>query len=113
MDEVFLLVRAWFLFFLCKNNGSSNKIQYNIGDNDFYWLNCDNKETFFVIPETKLIEKGFIGNKIENNNKQTLKITVKKELHKKSAWLQDYMFDYENIDKDRLLFLLKNEMKMY
>jgi hypothetical protein len=97
-----------YIFFLCKNNGSSNKIQYNIGDNDFYWLNCDNKETFFVIPETKLIEKGFIGNKIENNNKQTLKITVKKELHKKSAWLQDYMFDYENIDKDRLLFLLKN-----
>jgi hypothetical protein len=36
-----------------------------------------------------------------------LKITVKNVLHKKSAWLQDYMFDYENIDKDRLLFLLK------
>ena len=47
-------------FQLCKNNGSSNKIQYDIGDNDFYWLNCDNKETFFVIPEKKLIEQGFI-----------------------------------------------------
>ena len=97
-----------YIFFLCKNNGSSNKIQYDIGDNDFYWLNCDNKETFFVIPEKNLIDKGFIGNKIENINRQTLKITVKRVLHKKSAWLQDYMFDYENIDKDRLLFLLKN-----
>ena len=96
-----------YIFFLCKNNGSSNKIQYDIGDNDFYWLNCDNKETFFVIPEKNLIDKGFIGNKIENINRQTLKITVKKELHNKSLWLQDYMFDYENIDKDRLLFLLK------
>ena len=97
-----------YIFFLCKNNGSSNKIQSDIGDNDFYWLNCDNKETFFVIPEKNLIDKGFIGNKIENINRQTLKITVKRVLHKKSAWLQDYMFDYENIDKDRLLFLLKN-----
>ena len=96
-----------YIFFLCKNNGSSSKIQYDIGDNDFYWLNCDNKKTFFVIPESILIKKGFIGNKIENINRQTLKITVKKELHNKSLWLQDYMFDYENIDKDRLLFLLK------
>lgn len=96
-----------YIFFLCKNNGSSSKIQYDIGDNDFYWLNCDNKKTFFVIPESILIKKGFIGNKIENINRQTLKITVKKELHNKSSWLQDYMFDYENIDKDRLLFLLK------
>ena len=98
-------------FQLCKNNGlingKQNKIQYDIGDNDFYWLNCDNKKTFFVIPESILIKRGIIGNKIENNNKQTLKITVKKELHNKSSWLQIYMFDYENIDKDRLLYLLK------
>ena len=103
-----------YIFFLCKNNGLSNKIQYDIGDNDFYWLNCDNKKTFFVIPESILIKRGIIGNKIENNNKQTLKITVKKELHKKSSWLQCYMFDYENIDKDRLLYLFKKiETKIY
>ena len=103
-----------YIFFLCKNNGLSNKIQYDIGDNDFYWLNCDNKKTFFVIPESILIKRGIIGNKIENNNKQTLKITVKKELHNKSSWLQIYMFDYENIDKDRLLYLFKKiETKMY
>jgi len=98
-------------FQLCKNKGrvnqKQNQIQYDIGDNDFYWLNCGNKETFFVIPEKNLIEKGFIGNKTENNNKQTLKITIKKELHNKSAWLQPYMFDYENIDKDRLLNVIK------
>jgi hypothetical protein len=100
-------------FQLCKNNGlingKQNQIQYDIGDNDFYWLNCDNKKTFFVIPESILIKKGIIGNKIENNNKQTLKITVKKELHNKSSWLQIYMFDYENIDKDRLLYLFKKK----
>lgn len=102
-----------YTFVLCKNNGiingKRNPIQYNIGDNDFYWLNCDNKQTFFVIPEKILIDKGFIGNKIDNNNKQFLKITIKEELHFKSKWLQSYMFNYDTINeesnKNRLLNL--------
>ena len=35
-----------------------------------------------------------------------LKITVKEILHKNSSWLQPYMFDYENTDKERLLTIL-------
>lgn len=93
-------------FQLCKNNGlingSQNQIQYDIGDNDFYWLNCDNKKTFFVVPESILINKGIIGNNGEKRTK-TLKIIVKETLNKNIEFLQPYMFDYENIDKDRLL----------
>ena len=95
-----------YLFFMCKCNGVTNKkinhIQYDIGDNDFYWLNCENKKTFFVIPEQILIEKQLVGNV---KNTLALKVTVKETLHPSSAWLQPYMFDYENIDKDRLLNL--------
>ena len=87
-------------FQLCKNNGKQNQIQYDIGDNDFYWLNSDNKKTFFVIPEKILIDKQLIGN---NKKSIFLKITIKEELQKLSNWLQPYMFDYENIDKERLL----------
>jgi len=101
-------------FFLCKNNGivdgKRNQIQYNINDNNFYWLNCENKQHFFVIPEKILIEKGFIGNKEENKNKQNFKITIKDDLHHKSNWLKPYMFNYETINdeenKNRLLLLL-------
>jgi hypothetical protein len=89
-------------FQLCKNNGSKNKIQYDIGDNDFYWLNCDDKKIFFVIPESILINKGIIGNMNDKKTK-TLKITIKEKLNKNLEWLQNYMFNYENIDKDRLL----------
>lgn len=98
------------IFQLCKNNGRINKernqIQYDIGDNDFYWLNCDNKKTFFIIPEKILIDKGLVGN---SNYKKSIffKITIKEVLHKMSAWLQPYMFDYENIDKERLLKILE------
>jgi hypothetical protein len=102
-------------FCICKNNGivnnKSNHIQYDIGDNDFYWLNCEDKKTFFVIPEKYLVEKGIIGN---NGIKKSLflKITVKEILHKNSAWLQPYMFDYENIDKDRLLSVINININM-
>ena len=96
-------------FCLCKNNGTKdgkhNQIQYDIGDNDFYWLNCDNKKTFFVIPEAVLINRGIIGN---NDGKRSmfLKITVKELLHKRVSWLQPFMFNYEDLDKERLLTTL-------
>jgi hypothetical protein len=96
-------------FQLCKNNGTINKkqnqIQYDIGDNDFYWLNSDNRKTFFVIPEKILIDKGLIGNRLDKKSR-CLKITIKDPLYRMSTWLQPYMFDYENIDKDRLLLIL-------
>jgi hypothetical protein len=98
------------LFQLCKNNGRLNnkqyQTQYDINDNQFYWLNCDNKQTFFVIPEQILIHKGYIGNKI----KKSLKITIKEQLHYKSKWIEIYMFNYETINetenKIRLLNIL-------
>lgn len=102
------------VFQLCKNKGKinnkQNQIQYDIGDNDLYWLNCDNNQNFFVIPEKTLIDKGYVGNNLANNNKKYIKITVKTILHYKSKWLEPFMFNYENINetinKNRLLNLL-------
>jgi len=102
-----------YIFQLCKNKGTiegkRNQCQYDINDNDFYWLNCDNKQHFFVIPENVLIEKGYIGNKEENKNKLFLKITIKDELH--YTWLTPFIFNYTSINetpnKTRLLNLLK------
>ena len=97
-----------YLFCICKSDGVKNKkinhIQYDIGDNDFYWLNCENKRTFFIIPEKILIEKQLVGN---IKNTLFLKVTIKDKLHPANAWLQPYMFDYENIDKERLLSILQ------
>jgi hypothetical protein len=94
---------------LCKNNGliksKQNQIQYDVGDNDFYWINCDNKCVFFVIPEFVLINKGLIGN-INQKNAIFIKISIKNPLHKSTSWLQPYLFDYQNIDKNRLLKVL-------
>ena len=77
--------------------------QYDVGDNDFYWLNVDNKKTFFVFPEQKFIDRGIIGSSKKNT---FFKITLKEKIHKISEWILPYMFDYENIDRERLLALL-------
>jgi hypothetical protein len=95
-------------FQLCKNNGlingKPNQIQYDIGDNDYYWLNCENRIHFFVIPEHVLIERAMVGNKKPTT---LFKITVNEQLHRKSNWLQPYLFNYEQIDKERLLQVLQ------
>ena len=95
------------MFQLSKNNGANKgkkKIcQYDVGDNDFYWLNVDNKKTFFVFPEQLLIDRGIVGSSKKNT---FFKVTLKEKIHKISEWVIPYMFDYENVDRERLLDLL-------
>ena len=90
-------------FCLWKNNGKIDNIrshiQYKSGDNEIYWLNCEGKKYFYVIPEKILIENNYIGNdKKKGFGCNPLKI---------GAWYNEYLFDYENVDKDRLLKLIE------
>ena len=95
-----------FIFSICKNNGNKfgkrNQTQYDINDNDIYWLNCSDKKYFFVIPEKILIDNNFIGNKY---SKKVLMINPT-NVYKNNLWLKPYMFDYENIDSENLLAIL-------
>jgi hypothetical protein len=103
-----------YCFNLNKRNGliegKRTERQYDINDNDFYWLNFDNKKTFFVIPENVLVEKGIIGNKL-GSNKKKLTIIYNDRFTSKNVWLQRYTFDYETIheelNKNRLLNVLQ------
>jgi hypothetical protein len=101
-----------FVFEIVKNGGlkikeKNNHIQYDLGDNDFYWLNCDNKKHFYVIPEKLLYEKNYIGNDNEIQKKRkTLRVNSNSNNFSSTVWLSPYLFDYENIDKDRILNIL-------
>ena len=89
-----------------KNIANKSHCQYSAGDNDFYWINCNNKQIFFVIPEKILIMKGYVGNPegpiFFSLNPYNLSET--------SMWIKPYIFDYETIEeednKTRLLELL-------
>jgi hypothetical protein len=82
----------------CRINGKCKQKCYEIGDNDFYWLNCKNGK-FYVIPENILNENGFIG-----------KDCIKEKLYvsptnQNTEWCNEYLFDYENIEKDKKTLL--------
>ena len=96
------------VFSLWKNNGilngNRNHKCYDIGDNDYYWLNADDKNLFYVLPEKILIEKGYIG----CSGKKQFKINPKITSH--NQWIQPYKFNYtlfELVDKNRLLSILE------
>ena len=88
-----------FGFHINKSNGKKSNCSYKLGDNDLYWLHCKNTSRFYVIPESILIENGFIG----DNCKQHLYISP---TNINTKWTDEYLFNYDNIDKERLLQVL-------
>lgn len=79
----------------CRVDGKCKNQCYDEGDNDLYWLNCKNGK-FYVIPEEELIVHGYIG----KDGKEKLYVSP---TNKNTEWCIKYLFNYENIDKDKLL----------
>ena len=83
----------------CRIDGKCKNKCYEEGDNDLYWLNCKNGN-FYVIPEEDLIINGYIG---KDCKKERLYVSPTNE---NTEWCNEYLFDYNNVDKERLLKLI-------
>jgi hypothetical protein len=79
----------------CRIDGKCKHKNYEEGDNDLYWLNCKNGK-FYVIPEKELICHGYLG----THCKQTLYVSP---TNMNTEWCNKYLFEYDNVDKERLL----------
>lgn len=84
----------------CRIDGKCKYKSYEEGDNDLYWLNCKNGK-FYVIPEDVLFVNGYIG---KDCKKEHLYVSPTNE---NTDWSTEYMFDYNNVDKERLMKLIK------
>jgi hypothetical protein len=88
---------------LHKSNGKDNKVPYDKGDNDFYWVHLADWRLFYVIPEKVLIEHGYIS---DGPNKGQKHIGIYPKLYsektKKNEWITEYEFDYHNLDSSKL-----------
>jgi len=82
----------------CRIDGKCKTQCYTEGDNDLYWLNCKNGK-FYVILEEELMNHGYIG----KNGKEKLYVSP---TNKNTDWCNKYLFDYENIDKDKLIKII-------
>ena len=80
----------------CRVEGKCINKSYEEGDNDLYWLHCKNRK-FYVIPEKELIDNGYIGNKLNLYVSPT---------NENTEWCNKYLFEYDNIDKERLLQII-------
>lgn len=87
------------------NNGKTDDKKrkyrtYRYNEIDFYWFNIKPTFIFYVIPQEILLQHSFISNENETLNKTYLNI------NKNQEWLEQYKFDYKNVDKERFFQIL-------
>ena len=85
----------------CRINGKCKNKSYEEGDNDLYWLNCKNGK-FYVIPEEELIKNGHIG---KDCKKEKLYVSP---TNSNTEWCDEYLFDYNNVEKEGLMKIIHN-----
>ena len=84
----------------CRIDGKCKNKSYEKGDNDLYWLNCKNGK-FYVIPEDALLENSYLGKECK---KEKLYVSP---TNQNTEWCNKYLFDYDNVDKEKLLNLVQ------
>jgi hypothetical protein len=80
------------------NNGNRRMLNYDVGDNDLYWINIPDENTFYIFPEKILYDR----NKIGRNKQIALLIPFNQNNH----WTDLYKFEYNNINKDMMLKII-------
>lgn len=84
------------------------KKNYSIGDNDFYWLHVLDTDYFFVIPEYELYKRQIITI-ADNIGKFGLYLHTDYNEEYTHNWTYEYLFDYKNINEEKLLKLLNDD----
>lgn len=87
-----------------KNKDGIHNFPYDKGDNDFYWINLPDYETFYIIPEKVLIDKQIIStDNLKGKKYLSFAITNK--------WVDNYRYYYDeyNINEIINFYFIKNQ----
>ena len=86
---------------LHKKKEGISQIPYDSGDNDFYWINLQDNQTFYIIPENILIEKQIISSENIVDKSSFIKGRKCLSFSKRNKWLENYKYSYneENINE--------------
>lgn len=100
--------KKYYTSLLFKRNGRNDVQNYNCYDNDFYWLHVPDTDYFFVIPQHELYYRNIIS-LIKTPGKKSLSIHLNYNENYIHNWVQKYLFDYTNINQEKLLKILSDD----
>lgn len=86
-------------------NNKKKQILYQKGDNDFYWFHIADTSIFYIIPEKIMINNGYVT----NTPTEIKNIKILNFNSSKNKWLNEYKYDYNNINKSNILNLFNND----
>ncbi len=86
-----------------KNNHTRQFQAYNLGDNDYYWLNHYDSDVFYVIPEHVLEFTGHV-----KEQKTIGQVRLSLPPNSSNHWTELYMFSYSEVDIQKLKQLIEN-----
>ena len=93
--------RNYMMVMFSKSKEGINNIPYDKGDNDFYWVNLPDYETFYIIPEQVLIYKQIISTETKKG-KRYLSFAVS------NKWVDNYRYSYNEYNINEIVnFLFK------
>ena len=86
---------------LSKHKDGKNNYPYEQGDNDYYWINLPDNETFYIIPENILITKQVISSGDTVDVPSSIKGKKCLSFAIRNTWLNEYKYSYneENINE--------------
>jgi hypothetical protein len=88
--------RNYMIVMFTKNKNGVNNVPYDQGDNDFYWVNLPDYETFYIIPEKVLINKKIISTDTVKGKKYlSFAITNK--------WVDNYRYYYDEYNINKII----------
>lgn len=78
-----------------------NVVNYDRGDNDFYWLNVKDNNTFYIIPEHDLCQKRYINERSDKKLHQRFNL-YPNNYYSDDKWTNSYRFRYDDLNVDKL-----------
>lgn len=92
---------------ILKRLGRNKTQNYNYQDNDFYWFHVPDTDFFYVIPQFELLYRNIISF-FEIEGRKSVYFHTEDNNYKHS-WANEYLFNYKDINKERLLNLLESD----
>jgi hypothetical protein len=92
---------------ICKRFGKEKMQNYIYQDNDFYWLHIYETEFFYVIPQYELLYRDIVAF-FETEGRKSIYVHIE-DTDYKHSWANEYLFNYKNINKQKLLKILEND----